>query len=456
MLSANLKRRSFLTYLTAFFGFNAVYGNKSKKEIDRPNIIYIMADDLGWADLSCYGRDEYKTPNLDKLASNGLKFTQAYSASSVCTPTRCAFNTGRYPSRNEIGLREPLPWKKNIGDVVGLPSTTPTLASLLKKNNYYSILVGKWHLGYLPTYSPIKSGFDDFFGIMSGGGDYFSHKDALGEPDLFEDETPVEKAGYITDLITNRAVEFISGKHEKPFFLSLNYTAPHWPWEGPMDEEKSKTLKSGNIPWTTDGGSLQTYASMMASLDQGIGKVMEALRSKNLEKNTLVIFTSDNGGERFSQLWPFSGQKMQLLEGGLRVPAIVYWKGIVKPGVTDQVAITMDWTATILAATNTAPDTQYPLDGEDLLPLLKGNQGTFERNLFWRMRNQDAVRKGKWKYYKKITTVKECSVEDEYLFDLEYDPREQTNFKEEFPAIFEELKEEFAEWNKGMLPYPPA
>jgi arylsulfatase A-like enzyme len=298
----------------------------------------------------------------------------------------------------------------------------------------------------LPNYSPIKSGFDDFFGIMSGGADYFTHKDGTGEPDLYEDEVPVEKVGYITNLLTDRAIQFITKKHEKPFFLSLNYTAPHWPWEGPTDEERSKTFKS----WLTDGGSIDVYGKMMKSLDDGIGRVLKALQESKLESNTIVIFTSDNGGERFSYNWPFSGAKYDLLEGGIRVPAIAYWKGVIPKGtVTEQAAISMDWTKTFLALSGTAEDPSYPMDGVDLLPVMTGKQSPFDRKLFWRMRNQDAMRSGQWKYFKK----KEAATETEFLFDLKFDQMEKTDFKEEKPEIFQQLKAEFEKWNSEVLKY---
>lgn len=438
----NLSRRIFLKSTLSLLAFNKGFAKPFVQKNKKLNVIYIMADDLGWADLGCYGREEYRTPHLDGLARKGTRFTHAYSASPVCTPTRCAFTTGRYPARTAVGLKEPLSWRKNVGDTVGLEPSVPTIASLLKQNGYHTILIGKWHLGYLPKYSPIKSGFDDFFGIMSGGVDYFTHRDRPGELDLYEDEVTVDKAGYITDLITDRAVEFISGKHEKPFFLSLNYTAPHWPWEGPDDVEKSKILQN----WVDEGGSIGVYGNMMASLDEGIGKVLSALRRKRLEKNTLVIFTSDNGGERFSDNGPFSGQKFQLLEGGLRVPAIVYWKDVVpKNKVISQPAVTMDWTATILALTETPEHPDYPLDGDNLLPVVLGEKSEYERTLYWRVKHQNAVRSGKWKYYAKGT--------DEYLFNIEEDEKEQTDLKEVHPEIFANLKEAFNRWDEQMLPY---
>jgi arylsulfatase A-like enzyme len=441
------------TFLTTVFGstiMNTLIGKQNVQKYNSPNVIYIVADDLGWADLSCYGRKEYKTPNLDWLADNGVKFTNAYSAAPVSTPSRCAFVTGRYPARIPVGLKEPLSWKKNVGDSIGLDPAIPTIASLLKENNYQTVLIGKWHLGYLPKYSPLKSGYTDFFGNMSGGVDYFTHKDPNGESDLYEDERPIEKEGYLTDLITERAVSFISQQHEKPFFLSLNYTAPHWPWEGPDDIEKSKVIKS----WTTDGGSAEVYGNMVKSLDAGIGKVLSALRKANIESNTIIIFTSDNGGERFSYNWPFSGGKFQLLEGGIRVPAIIYWKDVIPKGkVIDQVSINMDWTKTILNVCHVDQHNYQELDGIDLFPIIMGEKPEVERKLFWRTADQNAVRHGRWKYYKKQVKVKHCMVENEYLFDLKFDQMEQTDFKEEQPEIFLKLKDDFMNWEKEMLVY---
>jgi arylsulfatase A-like enzyme len=417
---------------------------------NRPNLLFILADDLGWGDLSCYGRPDYETPNLDRLAREGVRFTNAYSAAAVCTPTRCAFITGRYPARTPVGLEEPITWKKNlVGDrlnTVGLPPKYPTIASHHKRNNYETALVGKWQLGYLPTVGPNQSGFEEFFGIMSGGVDYFTHKDAVGESDLFEDKVPVDRIGYLTDLLTERAVGFISRRHTRPFYLSLHYTAPHWPWEGPTDREVSAKLKLGN-EGATSGGSIKTYTAMMKSLDDGIGQVMNALKRAKLDRNTLVIFTSDNGGERFSYNWPFSGQKFSLREGGTRVPAIVRWPGTVPARrVTDQTAITMDWTTTLLSAGGAKADPSYPMDGEDLLPIIKGAQTNHDRTLFWRTRRQDAIRSGKWKYLR--------DGDNEYLFDLSVDEREQADFKESNPEMFKNLRSEFKKWQSGVLQYP--
>jgi arylsulfatase A-like enzyme len=448
----------------------------------RPNILFILADDLGYGDLSCYGRPDYQTPNLDRLATQGIRFANAYSASPVCTPTRCAFITGRYPARTAVGLQEPLTEKRDLGERVmtlGLPPEHPTVASLLKSNGYETALIGKWHLGYLPKFGPTKSGFEEFYGIMSGAADFFTHKDMAGDLDFYEGEVPVERVGYTTDMLTKRAVEYISkrrkapgkGSSARPFYLSLHYTAPHWPWEGPRDEQFSRTLGLGYDAFVS-GGSLKTYAAMMKSMDDGIGEVLKALDQSGLANNTLVIFTSDNGGERFSYNWPFAGQKFSLWEGGIRVPAIVRWPGVVPGGrVTQQLAITMDWTATMLAVGNAKADPAFPLDGIDLtsdishptsstsIQHLASNilsstsiqhpaSSISPRTFFWRNSNQSAVLKGRWKYLHDGA--------NEYLFNLEVDERERANFRTQNAAMFEQLKKEFAEWEKTVLPRPPA
>ena len=419
----------------------------------RPNVLYIMADDMGWGDLSCYGRPGYRTPNLDRLASEGVRFTQAYSASPVCTPTRCAFVTGRYPARTAVGLEEPIVAREILrrqGRDPGLPPEHPTVASLLKAAGYRTALVGKWHLGYLPTYGPTRSGFEEFFGIMSGAGDYFTHRDPGGDPDLFEAETPVERAGYMTDLITERAARYIRRqRRDAPFFLSLNYTAPHWPWEGPRDAHVSSTLGRGPVAFAA-GGSRKVYAEMMRSLDSGVGRVMRALDDAGHARDTLVVFTSDNGGERFSDNGPFTGAKFDLREGGIRVPAFARWPGIVHSGrTTAQVAVTMDWTATLLAAAGVGAHPDYPLDGQDLLPVLRGERPAYARTLFWRSGAQAAARSGDWKYLK-------VDEKTERLFDLSADAREQADARDSQREVFERVRAEYRGWEARMLKPLPA
>ncbi len=413
----------------------------------RPNVIFIFADDLGWGDLSCYGRPDYRTPNLDRLAAEGARFTDAYSASAVCTPSRCAFVTGRYPGRLKIGLVEPLTATNHS---VGLEPGHPGIGSLLKKNGYDTALIGKWHLGFRPEWGPNAHGFDEFFGVLAGAADYHQHKNGLGQPDLYENLTPVERHGYLTDLLTDAAVKYVSRRRAAPFYLSLHYTAPHWPWQDRKGGEHVDFSDKKNEPAAMlSGGSIKLYAEMMRSLDDGVGRVMKALKASGLDRNTLVIFTSDNGGERFSYHWPFSGQKGQLLEGGIRVPAIVRWAGVVPPNrVLNQTAITMDWTATILAAAQASAAEAYPLDGIDLLPIIRRTQPEVDRTFFWRIGVQHAVRKGKWKYYSDGTRP--------WLFDLSFDQRERADFSTKNPDMLEHLSAEFDEWDKLMLPHEEA
>jgi arylsulfatase A-like enzyme len=351
-----------------------------------------------------------------------------------------------------VGLEEPIHERKSLSPdelkTIGIPLEHPTISSLIKSAGYSTALVGKWHLGYLPYFSPLKHGFDEFFGNMSGAVDHFTHKDMTDTLDFYEGEVPVEKIGYMTDLLTERGVDYIRRPHKKPFYLSLHYTAPHWPWEGPKDIAVSNAMKHGPMGFRA-GGSLKIYAEMMKSMDDGIGRVLAALKSAGLENNTLVIFTSDNGGERFSFNWPFRGQKMDLYEGGLRVPAIVRWPGVTATNaVSDQPVITMDWTATMIAAAGGSPSPQYPLDGVNLLATLSGKAAIFERKFFWRTFRQGAIRSGKWKYIREK--------DKEFLFDLSIDEREAAEFSTREPAVLEQLRGDFNRWEATIERYPPA
>jgi len=448
--SKTMNRREFLGAAAAGATAAALLNGKTIQAGARPNIVFILADDLGWADLSCYGRQDYKTPHIDRLASEGVRFTHAYSGAPVCTPTRVSFQTGRYPARLPVGLFEPIPERTQLAERVkglGIPTDHPTVGSLIKAAGYDTALVGKWHLGYLPEFGPLKHGYDEFFGILSGAGDYFSHKDMEGLPDLWEGETQIDRVGYMTDLLTDRAIDFIKKPHKNPFYLNLNYTSPHWPWEGTQDERISRSLKGGYDNWTA-GGSLKIYGEMMKNLDANVGKVLAILKASGLERNTLVIFNSDNGGERFSYNWPFVGMKFDLHEGGIRVPAIVKWPGVTKAGTTtDQPAITMDWSATLISAAGARPDPKYPLDGVDMTPRLKGNARKFDRTFYWRTRRQGAMLSGKWKYIRQEKA--------EELHDLSVDEREQADFKESEAFVLERLRKEFAAWEATVLPYPP-
>lgn len=445
-----LNRRQFVGRALATAVVSGAVSRVQASSATRPNILFILADDMGWGDLSCYGRPDYSTPNLDRLARDGVKFTHAYSAAPVCTPTRVGFMTGRYPARLRVGIEEPIHERKELTpdelQTYGIPQEHPTVASLIKSAGYDTALVGKWHLGYLPYFGPLKSGFDEFYGNMSGAIDHFTHKDMTDNLDFFEGEVPVEKIGYVTDLLTQRAIEYIQRPRTKPFYLSLHYTSPHWPWEGPKDIAVSNAMKYSSAGFRA-GGSIKIYAEMMKNLDDGIGQVLAALKTAKLDSSTLVIFTSDNGGERFSYNWPFTGQKLDVHEGGIRVPAIVRWPGVQsKPSVSDQPVITMDWSATMIAAAGAKPDSAYPLDGDDLRSVISGKRKNYLRTFFWRTYRQGGMRNGNWKYIREE--------KKEYLHDLSVDEREQANFADAEPVKLAEMKREFDKWASGMQHYP--
>jgi arylsulfatase A-like enzyme len=411
----------------------------------RPNIVFILADDLGYADVSCYGRPDLSTPNIDRLAANGVRFLQAYANSAVCTATRTALITGRYQYRYRVGLEEPLSPRT---PQVGLSTKELTLPSLLKKAGYGTTLVGKWHLGSLPSFGPLQSGYDHFYGFRGGALDYYSHQGTDQKDDLWDDDVAIHQVGYLTDLLGGRAVDVVSGyaKMNRPFLLSLHFNAPHWPWEAPGDEAESHRIKGSNLAHD-DGGTQKTYQRMIAQMDLQIGRVLAALESNRMLDNTIVVFTSDNGGERFADTWPFTGRKTELLEGGLRIPAIVSWPARLPQGkTTEQVAISMDWLPTLAAAANGATDPASPPDGINLLPHLLNPASTVQRTLFWRYKAnaQRAVRDGDYKFLKMLDNT--------FLFNVVADPMERANLKTRQADVYARLERLWYEWNDAMLP----
>ncbi|HSV59898.1 MAG TPA: sulfatase-like hydrolase/transferase [Variovorax sp.] len=415
----------------------------------RPNIVFIVADDLGYADLGCYGGRAPVSPVLDRLAAKGIKFSQGYANSPVCSPTRFALMTGRYQYRLRGAAEEPINNKSRGSSTLGLPPEHPTLPSLLKDAGYHTALIGKWHLGYPPAFGPLRSGYEEFFGPMSGGVDYFSHCDSRGTHDLWLGEKECAEEGYLTDLISRRAADYarrMAGQ-DAPFFLSLHYTAPHWPWEAREDVAVAQEV-AGQL-YHLDGGNIHTYRRMIAQMDEGIGWLMAALEKAGVADNTLVVFTSDNGGERFSDNWPLVGGKMDLTEGGIRVPWIAHWPAVIAAGSESaQHCMTMDWSATMLDAAGVAADPGYPLDGVSLLPVLRDASHNFTRPMHWRMnhRDQRALRDGDWKYLQ--------AAGQEYLFNIAADVRERANLGPREPQRLAEMREAWLAWNASMPPIP--
>ncbi len=434
-----------------------------------PNLVFILADDLGWADLGCYGSTEIATPNIDRLAAEGIRFTHAYAASPWCSPTRIALYTGRNPGRLPVGLEEPL---RTHAEDMGIPADHPTLPSLLLDAGYETALFGKWHCGWLPWYSPLRIGFQTFFGNLDGAVDYFEHIDTLGQHDLWEGETPVEEVGYYTEMVSRRSAEWITTEREAPFYLQLNYTAPHWPWEGPDDADVGAEIRrryeSGEdaLPLLhIDAGSLDKYREMVEAMDDGIGEVLDAIEAAGATENTLIMFCSDNGGERWSKNWPFVGEKGDLTEGGIRVPFVARWPEAIDPGqVSDDANITMDWTATMVDAAGAAPGPDHPFDGVSLLPWLLEGADYPEHDLFWRLASQGALRRGRLKYLRDGRDrgylgnwprgFNRRRGYFDLLYDVTVDGREQAQIARHHPEELSEMKAAWEVYEAELLPYP--
>jgi len=415
----------------------------------RPNFIFILADDLGFADLGCYGARADVSPNIDRMAREGLRFTQGYANSPVCSPTRFALITGRYQYHFRAAADEPIHGRGPTRHLYGLPPTHPTLPSLLAQAGYRTALVGKWHLGFEPNFGPLLSGYHEHFGLMSGGIDYFMHTAPNGQHDLWENGQPARVEGYATDLFSTRAIDFVerSARASEPFLLSLHYTAPHWPWETRDDADIAPSLV-GRSPHL-DGGSVEVYQRMIHHMDEGIGQLMATLDRLGIDRDTLVVFTSDNGGERFSDNWPLVGGKMDLMEGGIRVPYVVRWPGrIAAGGVCAQPILTMDWMPTFLELAGVEAHPDYPLEGGSVLPWLDDPSLERPRRLFWRMKHnaQKAMREGPWKY---------LSIGGhEYLFNLDQDARERANQGKRQPDRLGTMRALWEDWNRSMPSIP--
>ena len=418
----------------------------------RSNILFILVDDMGYGDVACYGCPDTKTPTIDSLARQGVLFTNYYANGPECTPTRTALMTGRYQQR--AGGLECAIGTGNVGrydDAIrlcekhqlGLPAEQNVLTQGLRAAGYAVVGFGKWHLGYEPQFGPIHHGFDRFFGPMGGCVDYFYHCEWDGVPMLYDDEKLVHREGYLTKLLTDAAVAFLDDyDQDRPFFLYLPYTCPHTPIQSPTEKpDKPRTKENWNE------GSRETYAQMVEYMDGEIAKVLRTLKDKGLEEDTLVIFASDNGGTKLANNGPFSGYKGGCFEGGIRVPCIVRYPGVVPAGkTTDQPAITVDWTRSILRLVGQKP--ALPPDGIDILAHVAEDRPITKRSLFWRQRRGDltwkAVRDGDMKYVWR----EKGGNHQEWLFDLKNDPAEKKNLAKTDPESFGRLKRLLADWEK--------
>jgi arylsulfatase A-like enzyme len=414
---------------------------------DRPNIVLIMTDDAGYGDFGVYGAKDIRTPNIDRLARDGVRFTDFYANGATCTPTRAGLITGRYQQR--VTLEAPLGVRPKEDAERGLSPTAGSLPRLLKGAGYHTALIGKWHLGWKPEYSPNAHGFDEFFGFKSGFIDYYQHtagRDAPLRADLFENDRPVETAGYMTDLITDRAIRVLEQRRSGPVFLDVAYNAPHWPYQRPDQPSTARDHARHVLPTDADANTRADYVTMVERVDAGVGRILAALDRLGIARNTIVIFTNDNGGEWLSNGGPLFHRKGSVWEGGIRVPAIVRWPGQVPAGRTSrQVGITMDLTATMLAAAGATVPATTRLDGIDLLPVLTGRAPEVERTLFWRVggaRQQQAVRSGRWKL-----------MVDEgrpLLFDLATDVGERTDVIARHRDVATRLETALSAWQADV------
>ncbi len=451
---------SFLTLLAA--GATAALLPTSSP---RPNILFILADDLGWGDLSCYG-GSISTPHLDRLAAEGVRFTQFYANSAECTPTRAALLTGRYPQR--VGGLECAIGLANVGryddairlreqNELGLPASFATLPRALVAAGYITASIGKWHLGYEPAFWPDRLGFHHWFGILGGGVDYFHHVE-IDENNvrlcaIYRNGQLVRRPGvYMTDWITEEAIEWLSLAPREPWFLYLPYTAPHTPFQGP-DDSSPEPVPHAEV----NRGTPERYAAMLRRLDECVGRIFEALERGGVANRTLVVFTSDNGAIRPGSNGPHSGWKGSLMDGGIRVPCFVRWPGVLPAGlVSDQVGITMDWSLSLLRVAGADLSREPPLDGMDLLAHVRERRPNVARRLFWRVRRGDitwrAVRDGDLKL---VTRARGMQTEFEGLFDLGADPGERDNLFLRRPDDVRRLSNAIAAWeNEVRAPRP--
>ncbi len=411
----------------------------------KPNVVLIITDDMGHGDLSLTGATDIRTPNLDALAGAGVRFTDFYSNGPLCTPTRAALISGRYQQR--VGLEEALGNASSPHVERGLAARGTSLPQLVKNQGYATGLIGKWHLGYKPEYSPLAHGFDVFWGLKSGYVDYYTHTAGDGRPDLFEGDTPVTADGYMTDLITDRALRFVRERKDRPFFLEVAYSAPHWPYQPPGKPSRARDNAKHLDARDDDPGTRADYARMVERADAGIGQLMRLLDSLRLTRNTLVIFTNDNGGEWLSRNAPFRHRKWTLWEGGIRVPTIMRWPGRIPAGrLSPQVGITMDLSATILAAVGAPVPSGAQYEGISLIPAASTPASVQPRALFWRTKaggvSQSAIRDGDWKLLVDGPAA--------LLFDVRRDPGEQRDLAASRPDVAKRLAAQLTAWQASV------
>ncbi len=431
-----------------------------------PNIVFILADDMGYADLQCFGAPDAKTPHIDQLAADGVRFTNTYAMGPECTPSRTSILTGRYPQR--VGGMECAIGTGNVGrydDAIrlaekhqlGLPADMALLAPSLKEVGYTNVIFGKWHLGYDDHFSPLDQGFDEFAGFLGGNVDYYQHTE-LSDIDAFvSGRKPIEREGYLTDLITEDALAFLekrSKSPKKPFFLYLPHAAPHFPFQAPgADPGKPPTAEE----WMK--GTRADYVKMIERLDWSVGEIVSALKTHGLTGNTIVVFASDHGAMKPGLNTPGRDYKGTLFDGGIRVPIIAKWPDKIKPGtVSKQLGSLMDLTPSFLNAAGAVSTVTAKLDGDDLLAHVAEGKPDYPRTLHWRSRRGDrtwwAIRNDEYKWVKR----NDGGTVDEWFFHIQEDPGELqslldlNHFPADKKAILEKLRKEHAAWEEDVAP----
>lgn len=412
----------------------------------KPNVVLIMADDMGSADLSSYGATDIRTPHIDSIGKQGIRFTQAYCNAPECTPSRTALLTGRYQQRvggmecalgvGNVGRYDEAIWLRERNQM-GLPFEEITIAKMLKQAGYDTACSGKWHLGYTSDFAPNGHGFDDYFGILGGNADYYKHTEEDGSNVLYENGKPIEREGYLTDLIGQRAVDWLKRRSNKPFFLYVPFSSPHSPYQS----HSVKDIPAGGY----NRGSRKIYAEMVEAMDAQVGAILAQLDRMGAASNTWVIFLSDNGGTNIGSNKPYRGNKSSVWEGGIRTACLMRWPGVFRPGTeTAQVSLMFDITASIAAAAAAKPPRK--LDGEDLLAQWKGEKPVKPRTVFWRYRRAEntrkAVRHGDWKL------VNDNGAEA--LHHIGRDAVEKSNQLEQEPTIANDLRARMAAWEKDV------
>jgi arylsulfatase A-like enzyme len=418
-----------------YFGSRIRFAKASQKAGGRPNIVLIVSDDQGYGDSSCYEHPkEVATPNIDRLASEGVRLTNGYASAYLCAPTRAGLLTGRYQQR--------FGFYSGPDSRVGLPLSEVTVADMLRKQGYATGVMGKWHVGIEPEYHPLNRGFDEFYGFLGHGAhDYFDLKITSDYNSIYRNEKPINDTGYLTDNLARESVSFIERHQNKPFFLYLPFNAVHWPLQA-----LEKYIKRFN----TGDKNRDIYLAMLTSMDEAVGKVLDALKRTGADDNTLIIFFSDNGGARknFANNGALRDFKHSVYEGGIHVPFIVSWPCRLPKGtVCDEPVISLDVLPTICAATGARLPDDRVYDGKNMLGALQGKlKGRLHKRLFWYDgEKQWAVREGKWK----LLFNREGSLE---LYDLEADISERNNLVKERPEIVQHLQQAYTGWKNQMAP----